>query len=98
MNSQFRTQQEYKDTQSIQSFYEPALEILTQLINRNKDNLRSKGYDENNAAITKEEFAQEMARRFRVTQWLAHQVATSLINANLIKSFGGYVKFEEGEQ
>ncbi|MDV2440717.1 hypothetical protein QR665_14745 [Acinetobacter gerneri] len=98
MNSQFRSQSDYKNMQSIQSFHEPAPQILNQLIERNKINLRNKGYDENNAAITKEEFAQTMAHRFRVTQWNAQQVITSLSNAGQVETFGGYVKPKAGDQ
>lgn len=45
--------------------------ILNELHDRNRKNLRAKGYDENNAAITREEFSQTMAQRFRTNQWLA---------------------------
>nr|EKX9538338.1 hypothetical protein [Acinetobacter baumannii] len=52
MNSQFKYKPEYKQTQEIQSFFDPALVILNELHDRNRKNLRAKGYDENNAAIT----------------------------------------------
>ena len=80
------------DQQSIQSFFEPALQVLNQLHGRNRANLRAKGYDENNAAITREELSQVMARRFRINQWLAGQIVTGLVNADLVQAFGGYVK------
>ncbi|MDC5324330.1 hypothetical protein NRA33_16790 [Acinetobacter baumannii] len=92
MNSQFKYKPEYKQTQEIQSFFDPALVILNELHDRNRKNLRAKGYDENNAAITREEFSEAMARQFRITQWLAQQVVTSLTKAYLVDSFGGYVK------
>ncbi|OOS60136.1 hypothetical protein BTG71_01245, partial [Acinetobacter baumannii] len=63
-----------------------------------RKNLRAKGYDENNAAITREEFSQTMARQFRITQWLAQQIVTSLTKACLVDSFGGYVKPKDGEK
>ncbi|EXS81159.1 hypothetical protein J801_3957, partial [Acinetobacter baumannii 45002_8] len=55
--------------------------ILNELHDRNRKNLRAKGYDENNAAITREEFSQTMAQRFRTNQWLAGQIVNSLANA-----------------
>lgn len=90
--SQFRSQPEFKQQQSVQSFYEPALDLLTKMLERNKANLRSKGYDENNAAITKNEFGEAMARQFRITQWLAQDVVNSLIKSEMLEVFGGYVK------
>ncbi|MDQ8937041.1 hypothetical protein [Acinetobacter rudis] len=80
------------DQQSIQSFFEPALEVLNQLHDYKRKNLRAKGYDENNAAATREEFSQAMAQRFRINQWLAGQIVTGLVNADLVQAFGGYVK------
>lgn len=65
--SHFRNPPDYKQLQQVQSFYEPSLKILQDLYERNQRNLRSKGYDENNAAITKNEFSEVMARRFRIT-------------------------------
>ncbi|EXC84028.1 hypothetical protein J628_4030, partial [Acinetobacter baumannii 23671] len=63
--------------------------ILNELHDRNRKNLRAKGYDENNAAITREEFSQTMAQRFRTNQWLAGQIVNSLANADLVQKFGG---------
>ncbi|EJD6303117.1 hypothetical protein RG394_003607 [Acinetobacter baumannii] len=80
----------------IQSFYEPALRVLGHLFEVKKQNLRNKGYDENNAAITREEFSQTMAQRFRINQWLAGQIVNSLANADLVQKFGGYVKPKVG--
>lgn len=97
MNTDFQKQPEFKQTQQVQSFYEPALRLLNHLFEQKKQNLRNKGYDENNAAVTKAEFSEAMARQFRITQWLAQQVVTSLINADRIISFGGYVKPKDGE-
>lgn len=97
MNSKFQKQPEFKQNQQVQSFYEPALRLLNQLFETKKHNLRSKGYDENNAAVTKVEFTEVMARQFRITQWLAQQVVTSLVKAEQVQSFGGYVKPKDGD-
>ncbi|CAA0160792.1 hypothetical protein [Acinetobacter baumannii] len=93
--------QQVKDSRQqseIQSFYEPALRVLGQLFELKKQNLRNKGYDENNAAVTKVEFSEAMARQFRITQWLAQQIVTSLTKACLVDSFGGYIKPKVGEK
>lgn len=92
MNSLFPTQTEYREQQHIQSFYEPSFHILLELYEQKKFSLRKKGYDENNAAVTKVELSQLMARRFRITIYYANQIITSLIKSNSIETFGGYVK------
>ena len=96
MNSHFQTKPEHKQTQEIQSFYEPTLLLLNHQHDIKKSNLRMRGYNQDNAAVTKEELAQKMAYRFKITIWLAHQVITSLIKADQVISFGGYVKPKEG--
>ncbi|ENV76224.1 hypothetical protein [Acinetobacter ursingii] len=96
MNSKFQNQPDFKQIQQVQSFHEPALRLLNQLYARNQENLRSKGYDENNAAITKNVLSEVMARQFRITQWLASQIVSSLIHSGLVDSFGGYVKPKVG--
>ncbi|EJD6061867.1 hypothetical protein ACWL9T_003581 [Acinetobacter baumannii] len=98
MNSKFQNQPDHKQMQQVQSFYEPALRVLGHLFEVKKQNLRNKGYDENNAAVTKVEFSEAMARQFRITQWLAQQIVTSLTKACLVDSFGGYVKPKGGEK
>ncbi|TPT21334.1 hypothetical protein [Acinetobacter baumannii] len=98
MSTQFQSQADFKQTSQVQSFYEPALRVLGHLFEVKKQNLRNKGYDENNAAVTKVEFSEAMARQFRITQWLAQQIVTSLTKACLVDSFGGYVKPKDGEK
>lgn len=92
MNTQFQKQPEFKQQQNVQSFYEPALIILNELFESKQAILRSKNYDENNAAIPRIEFREVMAYRFRITIWLATQIEISLIKANLMDAFGGYLK------
>ncbi|AXY56832.1 hypothetical protein CDG60_09800 [Acinetobacter chinensis] len=97
MNSHFQKQADHRQQAQIQSFYEPTLRLLREVYERKKSNLRSKGYDEKNAAVTKVELSQKMASRFRITIWLAEQVITSLIRADRVISFGGYLKPKVGE-
>ncbi|OEC84751.1 hypothetical protein [Acinetobacter sp. YK3] len=83
---------DYKQLQAIQSWYEPALKLLNDLLERNKANLRKRGYNEENAAITREEFRQQLARRGRITLHLAGEIETSLFKAQKIEYMGGYLR------
>ena len=92
--------QQMKDSRQqseIQSFHEPALHLLGHVFEQKKFSLRSKGYDENNAAVSKEELMQAMARQFKITQWLAQQIIASLVKADCVQAFGGYVKPKDSE-
>lgn len=86
---------DYKQIQAIQSWYEPALELLNKLLERNKANLRKRGYNQENAAITREEFKQQLARYGRISLHLAGEIETSLYNARKIEYMGGYVRPKE---
>lgn len=88
---------DYKQIQAIQSWYEPALDLLNKLLERNKANLRKRGYNEENTAITREEFRQQLARRGRITLYLAGEIETSMFNARKIEYMGGYVRPKVGE-
>ena len=88
---------DYKQLQAIQSWYEPALKLLSDLLERNKANLRKRGYNEENAAITREEFRQQLARRGRITLHLAGEIETSLYKAQKIEYMGGYLKPKVGD-
>ncbi|EXT76509.1 hypothetical protein J768_3941, partial [Acinetobacter baumannii 25307_5] len=55
MNSFTQQIKDSRQQSEIQSFYEPALRVLGHLFEVKKQNLRNKGYDENNAAVTKVE-------------------------------------------
>ena len=96
MNSRFQNQPDHKQTQQVQSFHEPALRVLDQLYTRNQENLRSKGYDENNAAVSKDELSVIYARYFRVSQYTALEIINSLIRAGKVESLVGFVKPKAG--
>ena len=76
----------------MQSFYEPALRVLNEIHDQKVVTLKRRGHPEKNAAVSREEFSQAMAYQFRITQWLAQEIVSSLIKSALIESFGGYVK------
>lgn len=50
MNQQFKHLPEHKQREGIQSWYEPALNLLNKMLERNKANLRKRGYNEKNAS------------------------------------------------
>ncbi|EMQ0071185.1 TPA: hypothetical protein OXO77_001908 [Acinetobacter baumannii] len=91
MSTQFQSQADFKQTSQVQSFYEPAMAVVVELMAVKKRNLKSKGYDENNAAIAKEELRQALLRRFRINHYMASQIVTSLAKSGHIREFGGYV-------
>lgn len=97
MNSVTQQMKDSRQQSEIQSFHEPALHLLNQIFEKKKLSLRSKGYDEKNAAVSKEELTHAMARQFRITQWLAQQVIASLVKADFVQAFGGYVKPKDSE-
>lgn len=97
MISQFKQQPEFKQQQNVQSFYEPALKLLDEMLERNKANLRSKGYDENNAAISKNAFKELLVYRMRISQWLAQELISSLIKSAAVDSFGSFIKPKASE-
>lgn len=88
---------DYRQLQAIQSWYEPALKLLNDLLERNKANLRKRGYNEENAAITREEFRQQLARCGRITLHLAGEIETSLFKAQKIEYMGGYLRPKVGD-
>lgn len=83
MNQQFKHLPEHKQREGIQSWHEPAINLLNKMLERNKANLRKRRYNENKAAITREEFRQELARCSRITLYLAGEIETSLYKARL---------------
>lgn len=97
MTSPVNSLSDFKQQQGVQSFYEPALKLLNDLLERNRSNLRKRGYNEMNAAITRHEFKEQMQCQFRISMHLASEIDISLYNAGKVECFGGYVKPKENE-
>ncbi len=91
---------ELKQTQAIQSWYEPALKTLADYLEIRKENLRRINRDEANAAVTKDEFVEALNRAHRMTYGDASLVITSLLRANKIIMFGRFIQLKDqgGEQ
>lgn len=91
----FNSKPEYKQTQSIQSMYEPAIHTLERLLEKRKANLRKRNDDDSKAAISFDEFKKALQEEHRVTFWFANEVVTSLKRAGKINCFGSYINLSE---
>lgn len=89
--------QAYKQLQEIQSYHETAMAVFNEVIERKRQNLLSKKYDANNAAVSKNEISEIYARYFRVTQYTGTEIINSLIRAGKVEGLSGYVKAKAGE-
>lgn len=86
---------EHKQTQAIQSWYEPALKTLEDYLEIRKENLRKIKRDEANAAVTKDEFVEALSRAHRMTYGDASLVITSLHRAGKIIMFGRFIQMND---
>ncbi|WP_288401702.1 hypothetical protein [uncultured Acinetobacter sp.] len=91
----FSSQAEHKQTQSIQSFYDPALHTLEKLLDVRKANLRKRNDDESKAAVTRNEFMQALNEEHRISIWYAGEVVSSLKRAGKINCFGSFINLPE---
>ena len=83
--------------QQVQSYYEPALNLLGQMLEQRKINLRKINRDETNAAVTRDEFIQAMNDR-NVSVYMAGEIVASLNRANKIICFGRFIQLnDEGD-
>ncbi|SPL72295.1 hypothetical protein [Acinetobacter stercoris] len=88
---------EHKYTQSVQSFYEPALRLLQHMMEKNKARLRKGNYPESNAAVKREDFREQMHHRFRIAIYLTYEIEKSLSKAGLVEFVGsGFLKPKDG--
>lgn len=89
---------EHKQTQSIQSWYEPALRTLVLCLEAKKAQLRKVKGDEKNAAVKREELKQALNRDHRLAFSDADLVISSMYRAGKIFIFGEYIKLaKDGE-
>ncbi|ENU43179.1 hypothetical protein F985_01889 [Acinetobacter seifertii] len=98
MNSFTHQIKDSRQQSEIQSFYEPALRVLGHLFEVKKQNLRNKGYDENNAAVTRDEFMQALSEQHRMPIFHAGQIISSLYQAKRIRYLGStFIQMNEEE-
>ncbi|ENW97368.1 hypothetical protein [Acinetobacter dispersus] len=86
---------EQKQTQVTQSWYDPALEVLEQMLEKRRANLRKIKSDENQAAVTREEFMETLHDLKGMTLWQAGDVIASLKRAGKIKCFGRFIQLND---
>ncbi|MFW1784333.1 hypothetical protein ACG9XL_07965 [Acinetobacter nosocomialis] len=74
--------------QIIQSWFEPALKTLNVLLDVRKQNLKRQKRDENNAAVTRDEFMQALSEQHRMPLFHAGQIISSLYRSKRIRYLG----------
>lgn len=83
--------------QIIQSWFEPALNTLNQLIEKRKENLRRIKRDENNAAVLRDELVESLAYHHGISFYLAGEVIASLGRAKKIRFLGRFIQVNAEE-
>lgn len=89
-----------KQIQATQSWYEPALHTLEQMLEVRRANLRKRNGDENQAAVTREEFMEHLHDLNGMQLWQAAEIVSSLKRAGKIKCFGRFIQMgeQDGEE
>ncbi|MFV5661035.1 hypothetical protein VXR58_12610 [Acinetobacter pittii] len=92
--------QEQKRQQIIQSWYEPVLKTLDDLLEKRRENLRNQNREEKNAAVKRDEFMQALSDQHRMPLFHAGQIISSLYRAKRIRYLGSTFiqKSEEGDK
>lgn len=92
--------QEQKSQQIIQSWYEPALKTLDDLLEMRRENLRNQNRKEKNAAVKRDEFMQALSDQHRMPLFHAGQIISSLYRAKRIRYLGStFIQLnEEGDK
>ena len=94
--------QEQKRQQSYQSWHEPALKTLSDLLERRKANLKKRNHDVNQAAVTRDEFMQGLVDTHGVhgiNLYHAGVIISSLYRAKRIRYLGSFIQVnEEGDK
>lgn len=94
--------QEQKRQQSYQSWHEPALKTLADLLEGRKANLKKRNHDVNQAAVTRDEFMQGLVDEHGVhgiNLYHAGVIISSLYRAKRIRYLGSFIQVnEEGDK
>lgn len=93
---------EQKRQQSYQSWHEPALKTLSDLLEGRKANLKKRNHDVNQAAVTRDEFMQGLVDEHGVhgiNLYHAGVIISSLYRAKRIRYLGSFIQVnEEGDK
>ena len=84
-----------KQIQATQSWYEAALHTLEQMLEVRRANLRKRNGDENQAAVTREEFMEHLHDLNCMQLWQAAELVSSLKRAGKIICFGRFIQMGE---
>lgn len=94
--------QEQKRQQSYQSWHEPALKTLSDLLEGRKVNLKKRNHDVSQAAVTRDEFMQGLVDEHGVhgiNFYHAGVIISSLYRAKRIRYLGTFIQVnEEGDK
>lgn len=94
--------QEQKRQQSYQSWHEPALKTLADLLEGRKANLKKRNHDVNQAAVTRDEFMQGLVDEHGIhgiNLYHAGVIISSLYRAKRIRYLGSFIQVnEEGDK
>lgn len=93
---------EQKRQQSYQSWHEPALKTLADLLEGRKANLKKRNHDVSQAAVTRDEFMQGLVDEHGVhgiNLYHAGVIISSLYRAKRIRYLGSFIQVnEEGDK
>lgn len=84
--------------QAIQTWYEPALRLLTQMLEQCRNRLRRRGHDPDNAAVHKDDFRRELCQRHHLNYSYAHEIERSLGAAGRVEYIGANYIILKGAQ
>ena len=85
---------EHKQTQAIQSWYEPALYVFNKLFIERQETLRKRNNDVENAAVHKADFHSALIRQYpQLNEFDARELQKSLCKSGLLTYLGSdYLK------
>ncbi|MCH7318695.1 hypothetical protein MMP64_12230 [Acinetobacter sp. ANC 5659] len=86
---------EFKQTQIIQSWHEPALRTLNSYLDVRKANLRKINRDEANAAVTRDELIEALSKDHRISYQDAGMIISSLHRCEKIIMFGRFIQVKD---
>ncbi len=97
-NKAIQKKPDHKQMMQLQSWYEPALRTLDELLEIRRANLRKIKGDEKNAAVTRDEFTETLINEHHVSVWYTGEIISSLHRAGQIFMFGRFIKnIEKGD-
>ena len=96
-NKVLKKQPEHKHVQGVQSWYEPSLRTLEDLLEIRRANLRKINRDEANAAVMRDELIEMLMTEHRISAWYAGEIIASLLRAERIMMFGRFIQIIEKE-